>query len=39
MDMRKEYEKPEVNMVSLITEENITEDIIEGSMGVGDSPF
>lgn len=37
--MRKEYEKPEVNIISLITEEKITDDIIEGSMGVGDSPF
>ena len=36
----KIYEKPELEVISLMAEENITDgDLIEGSMGVVPNPF
>ena len=38
--MKKEYQKPEVEEVVLLTEEDVTSnDIIDGSMGLEDSIF
>lgn len=40
--MKKEYEKPEVEVISLVTEEAITgdgEDILDGEMGTSGSIF
>lgn len=38
--MRKEYQKPEVEYVSLVSQEEITnDDLMDGSMNVEDSIF
>ena len=34
--MKREYEKPEVEMVSLIAAEEIASEIIDSSMGLGE---
>ena len=34
--MKREYEKPEVEMISLIAAEEITDEILDGSMGLGE---
>lgn len=35
----KEYLKPEIDYVSLIADEAITNDLIDGSLGLEDSDF
>lgn len=35
----KEYIKPELEIIALVTDEAITDDFVEGSMGLGDNPF
>jgi len=37
--MKKIYEKPEVEMISLVTEEKIANDVIDGEMGLESSIF
>ena len=39
--MKKEYQRPEVEMLSLITEEKITtgDDVIDGELGLESSIF
>ena len=37
--MKKEYLKPEVEYVSFVSKENITSDLVDGSMGLEDSIF
>lgn len=39
--MKKEYEKPEVELISLVTEEGIAsdDDVIDGEMGLESSIF
>ena len=39
--MKKEYQKPEVEVIELVTEENITNDdsSLDGEMGLGSNPF
>lgn len=37
--MRKEYEKPEVERLSLVTEEKITNDVVDGDLGLESSIF
>ena len=34
--MKREYEKPEVEMVSLIAAEEITSETMDGSIGLGE---
>ena len=37
--MKKDYQKPEVELISLIAQEAVTDDIIDGEMGLESSIF
>ena len=39
IQMKKTYEKPEIEMVSLAAQEAVTNDLLEGEMGVESSIF
>ena len=37
--MKKEYQKPEAELISLVSEEAITDDVVDGEMGLESSIF
>lgn len=37
--MKKQYQKPECEIISLISQESITDDFVDGSVGLEDSDF